>query len=178
VNISVVGADRIPVETGLDRSMFAYFAAQRAVEREFEQSGIPWTNLRATQFYDGFILMMVRGMSALPVIPVPRGVRFQPVDTNEVAAELARLALGEPRGQAPDIAGPKTYTAEDLLRSYLQAVGKRRWLFGVSIPGGAAAAVRAGANLSPDRAVGRRSWEEFLAGLANSQSSRARRRAL
>ncbi len=178
LNISVVGADRIPVQTALDRSMFAYFAAQRAVEREFEESGIPWTNLRATQFYDGFVLLMVRGMSALPVIPVPRGVRFQPVDTDEVAAELARLTLGEPAGQAPDLAGPKTYTAEDLLRSYLEAVGKRRWLFSVSLPGGAAAAVRAGANLSPDRAVGQRTWEEFLAGLTRSRSSRARMQAL
>lgn len=178
LNISVVGADRIPVETGLDRSMFAYFAAQRAVEREFAESGIPWTNLRATQFYDGFILMMVKGMSTLPAIPVPRGVRFQPVDTDEVAAELARLALGEPAGQAPDIAGPRTYTAGDLLRSYLRAVGKRRWLFGVSIPGGAAAAVRAGANLSPDRAVGRRTWEDFLAALTSSHSSRARIQAM
>jgi uncharacterized protein YbjT (DUF2867 family) len=167
LNISVVGADRIPVVSGLDRAMFAYFAAQRAVEKEFEASGIPWTNLRATQFYDGFILMMVKGMSMLPAIPVPRGARFQPVDTDEVAAELARLTLGEPAGQAPDIAGPKSYSLEQLLRGYLKAVGKRRWLFPVSIPGGAAAAIRGGANLAPDRAVGSRTWEEYLAELAS-----------
>jgi uncharacterized protein YbjT (DUF2867 family) len=173
VNISVVGADRIPVESAVDRAMFAYFAAQRAVEKAFEESGIPWTNLRATQFHDGFILMMVMGMSMLPAIPVPNGARFQPVDTDEVAAELARLTLGEPAGQALDIAGPKTYPLEELLRGYLKAVGKRRWLFHVSIPGRAAAAIRAGANLAPDRAVGTRTWEEYLAGLAASPTAPA-----
>src|SRR3984893_10388326 len=41
LNISVVGADRIPVKTVMDRSMFAYFAAQRAVEGAFEGAGRP-----------------------------------------------------------------------------------------------------------------------------------------
>ncbi len=165
LNISVVGADRIPVKTVMDRSMFAYFAAQRAVEVAIEESGLPWTNLRATQFYDGFILVMVRGMSRLPVVPMPSGVRFQPVDADEVAARLADLSLGPPAGQVPDIAGPKIHDAEYLLRSYLAAVGKRRWVVTIPLGGGAAAAIRAGANLAPDHAVGRRTWEEFLATL-------------
>src|SRR6266851_3576247 len=71
LNISVVGAERIPVKTMMDRSMFAYFAAQRAVETVIEESGLPWTNLRATQFHDGFILGMVRGLSGLPIVPMP-----------------------------------------------------------------------------------------------------------
>jgi len=50
VDISVVGAERIPVRSAVDRSMFAYFASQRAKELVIEQSGLPWTNLRATQF--------------------------------------------------------------------------------------------------------------------------------
>ncbi len=165
LNISVVGADRIPVKTVMDRSMFAYFAAQRAVEVVIEESGLPWTNLRAAQFYDGFILVMVRGMSSLPVVPMPSGVRFQPIDADEVAARLADLTLGPPAGQVPDLAGPKIHDAEYLLRSYLAAVGKRRWIVNIPVGGGAAAAIRAGANLAPDQAVGHRTWEEFLATL-------------
>ena len=173
LNISVVGADRIPVKTVMDRSMFAYFAAQRAVEVVIEESGLPWTNLRATQFYDGFILVMVRGMSRLPVIPMPSGVRFQPIDADEVAARLADLTLGPPAGQVPDIAGPKIHDAEYLLRSYLAAVGKRRWIVNIPVGGGAAAAIRAGANLAPDHAVGHRTWEEFLATLNASSDGAA-----
>lgn len=165
LNISVVGADRIPVKTVMDRSMFAYFAAQRAVEVVIEESGLPWTNLRATQFHDGFILVMVRGMSRLPVVPMPSGFRFQPIDADEVAARLADLTLGPPAGQVPDIAGPKVHEAEYLLRSYLAAVGKRRWIVKIPVGGVAAAAIRAGANLAPDRAVGQRTWKEFLASL-------------
>jgi uncharacterized protein YbjT (DUF2867 family) len=98
------------------------------------------------------------------VIPVPAGVRFQPVDTGEVAARLVELALGAPAGLVPDIAGPHVYTMADLLREYLRARGKRRLLVPVWLPGKAARAVRAGANLAPDRAVGHRTWEDFLAG--------------
>ncbi len=163
VGISVVGAERIPVRSAVDRLMFAYFASQRAKEQVIEQSGLPWTNLRATQFYDGFILVMVRAMSKLPIVPLPAGTRFQPVDADEVADALAELALGAPAGQVPDIAGPKIYDSESLLRGYLVAIGKRRLILKIRMPGAAAAAIREGANLAPDRAVGRRTWEEFLA---------------
>ena len=167
LNISVVGADRIPVTSVIDRSMFAYFAAQRAVEVAFEQSGLPWTNLRATQFHDGFVLVMVRAMSRLPVVPMPAGFRFQPVDADEVAARLADLTLGPPMGQVPDVAGPRVLDAEYLLRSYLAAVGRRRWIINIPLGGAAAAAIRGGANLAPDNAVGHRTWEEFLATLGS-----------
>lgn len=163
VSISVVGADRIPVRGAIDRSMFAYFASQRAKEIVIEQSGLLWTNLRATQFHDGFILVMVRAMSKMPIVPLPADTRFQPVDTDEVADALVELALGAPAGQAPDFAGPKVYDAEYLLRTYLAAIGKHRPIVKIRMPGAAAAAVRQGANLAPDRAVGRRTWEEFLA---------------
>ncbi len=163
VDISVVGAERIPVRSALDRSMFAYFASQRAKELVIEQSGLPWTNLRATQFYDGFILVMVRAMSKMPIVPLPAGTRFQPVDADEVADALVDLALGAPSGQVPDLAGPKIYDAENLVRSYLIAIGKNRPILKIKMPGAAAAAIRDGANLAPDRAVGRRTWEEFLA---------------
>ncbi len=50
VYISVVGADRIPVRSRIDRAMFGYFASKLAAERVVAGSGIPWTTLRATQF--------------------------------------------------------------------------------------------------------------------------------
>jgi uncharacterized protein YbjT (DUF2867 family) len=163
VGISVVGAERVPVRSALDRSMFAYFASQRSKELVIEQSGLPWTNLRATQFYDGFILAMVEAMSKMPIVPLPAGTRFQPVDADEVADVLAELALSAPAGQVPDFAGPKIYDSESILRSYLVAIGKHRPVLKIRMPGAAAAAIRDGANLAPDRAVGRRTWEEFLA---------------
>jgi uncharacterized protein YbjT (DUF2867 family) len=162
VYISVVGADRIPVASRVDRAMFGYFGSKLDGERVIADSGLPWTTLRATQFYD-LLLLVARQMARLPVMPAAAGFRFQPVDTGEVAARLAELALAPPAGLVPDMAGPQVYPMADLLRGYLRASGKRRPIVPVRLPGRAARAVRAGANLAPERAVGRRTWEEFLA---------------
>ncbi len=169
IYISVVGADRVPVVSGVDRAMFTYFASKLDAERVVAGSGIPWTTLRATQFHD-LILLVARQAAKFPVIPVPAGMRFQPVDSGEVASRLAELALGTPAGLVPDIAGPKIYRADELLREYLKVTHQRRLIVLVWLPGKAARAIRAGANLAPERAVGRRTWEAFLAERVGSSS--------
>jgi uncharacterized protein YbjT (DUF2867 family) len=167
VYISVVGADRIPVVGALDRMMFGYFASKLAAERMVADSGVPWTTLRATQFHQ-LTLRTVQGMARMPVIPVPAGFSFQPIDADEVAARLVEIALGTPAGLVPDIGGPRAYAMAELVHGYLRAVGKHRLLLPMRLPGGAARAFRSGANLAPDRAVGRRSWEAFLADWSSS----------
>jgi uncharacterized protein YbjT (DUF2867 family) len=174
VYISVVGAERIPVVSGVDRSMFGYFASKRAAEKVVEDSGLPWTTLRATQFYD-LMLMVAQALAKLPVVPVPAGFRVQPVDADEVAARLVELTLGEPAGLVPDMGGPRVYGAADLFRGYLRATKRRRRpIVPVWLPGKAARAFRAGANLAPEQAVGHRPWEEFLAERLSQPSSAAR----
>jgi uncharacterized protein YbjT (DUF2867 family) len=169
VYISVVGADRVPVVSGVDRAMFGYFASKLGAERVVAESGLPWTTLRATQFHD-LSFTTASQMARLPVIPVPSGIRFQPIDTGEVAARLVELALGPPAGLVPDMAGPRVYEMGDLVRTYLRARGKHRALLPVRLPGKAARAFREGANLAPERAVGRRTWEEFLAERVNGEA--------
>jgi uncharacterized protein YbjT (DUF2867 family) len=167
--ISVVGADRIPITSVIDRAMFGYFGSKFAAERVVADSGVPWTTLRATQFHD-LILMAVRAMARLPVVPIPVGFRLQPVDAGEVADQLVELALGTPAGLVPDMAGPDVYEMVELICGYLHTRGKRRPLLPMWVPGNAARAFRRGANLAPDRAVGRRTWEDFLAARAISRS--------
>jgi uncharacterized protein YbjT (DUF2867 family) len=162
VYISVVGADRVPVVSRADRVMFGYFESKRAAERVIEESGLPWTTLRAAQFHE-LMLTTARAMAKLPVVPVPSGVRFQPVAADEVAERLVELALGEPAGLVPDIAGPRIYPMRELIQGYLRTFGKHRALVPLRLPGRAARAFRAGANLAPDHAEGRRTWEDFLA---------------
>ncbi|GAA2550983.1 MULTISPECIES: SDR family oxidoreductase [Streptomyces] len=154
VHISVVGADRVPL---------AWMRAKLEAERAIADSGIPWTILRAAQFHD-LALTMVKKMSGLPVLPVPGGLRLQPVDSAEVAARLAELALGAPSGPVPDMTGPRLYDMAALARPYLTLRGKRRPALPVRIPGEPGRAYRAGANLTLEGAqVGKRTWEEFLA---------------
>jgi uncharacterized protein YbjT (DUF2867 family) len=163
VYISVVGAERTPVSSGLDRAMFGYVAAKRASEEIITGSGLPWTTLRATQFHE-LTLTTARAMARLPVLPAPAGFRIQPIAAAEVADRLAELALAAPAGLVAEMGGPRTYDMKDVLRGYLKATGRRRPVLPVRLPGKAAAAFRAGANLAPGHAVGHRTWEDFLAG--------------
>lgn len=153
VFISVIGADRVPV---------GYLRSKLAAEQAVAESGLPWTTLRAAQFHD-LVLTLAQKMAKLPVIPVPSAIRLQPVDADDVAARLVELTLGEPVGLVPDLAGPKVYPMSELIRGYLSATGKHRLLMPVHLPGKAGRAYRAGENLSLDGAVGRRTWEDFLA---------------
>ncbi len=161
VYISVVGADRIPVVSGVDRAMFGYFASKRAAELIVADSGLPWTTLRATQFHD-LTLTTVQALAKMPIVPVPSGFKVQTIDAGEVAARLVELALGKPSGLVPDLGGPRVYTLKELVRSYLKATGKHRITMPMRLPGKAARAYRDGANLAPEQAVGHRTWEDFL----------------
>jgi uncharacterized protein YbjT (DUF2867 family) len=172
VYISVVGADKIPMASRIDRAMFSYFASKHAAERIVADSGLPWTTLRATQFHD-LLLKVTEQMAKLPLIPVPAGFRFQPIDPGEVAARLVELALGTPVGLVPAMGGPRIYEMADLIRGYLRATGKHRRIVPIPVPGKAARAFRDGANLAPDRAVGQRTWEEFLAARVGTPSATA-----
>ena len=162
VYISVVGADRIPVVSAVDRAMFGYFGSKLAAEQIVAGSGVPYTTLRATQFHD-LLLTMAQQLVKLPVMLSFAGVRVQPVDADEVAARLVQLTLGKPAGLVSEMGGPRVYPMADTFRGYLRAVRKRRPIMPVWQPGQAARAFRNGGNLTPDHAVGRRTWEDFLA---------------
>jgi uncharacterized protein YbjT (DUF2867 family) len=162
VYISVVGADRIPIHGRIDRTMFGYFGSKLAAEQVVSGSGIPWTTLRATQF-DQTFLIVAKGMARSPMVPSPSGLRFQPIDAREVADRLVQLALGEPAGLVAEMGGPRVYTIGELVRVYLKATNKHRLVISVPTMGGAARAVRGGANLTPDHAVGQRTWEDYVA---------------
>ncbi|KIZ17517.1 SDR family oxidoreductase [Streptomyces natalensis] len=153
VYISIVGIDRVPLR---------YYRAKLAVERLIEDSGLGWSVLRTTQFHD-LVLMLVKAGARSPVLPVPAGVRVQPVDVREVAVRLAGLAAGAPAGRVADFGGPEVLDARDLVRATLEAGGRRRLLMPLWLPGGTFAALRRGGILTPEHADGTRTYAEFLA---------------
>jgi uncharacterized protein YbjT (DUF2867 family) len=153
VYVSIVGVDRVP---------FVYYRSKLADERLIAASGLPWTVLRATQFHD-LIAVLLRFLAKPPVMVLPAGGRFQPVDVREVGDRLTDLALGEPAGRAADFAGPQVRTVRDLAHSYLAMVGKRRPIVPIWLPGKVFRAYRAGGHLAPQHASGRITFEEYLA---------------
>lgn len=152
VVVSIVGIDRIPL---------GYYRTKLAVERVVAESQLGWTILRATQFHE-LVLTMVNGLTRLPVALVPAGISFQPIDPDEVAERLVTLSAGPPAGRAADLGGPEVRSMIDLTRAYLRVRGKRRLVAAVWLPGALVRALRSGANLTPDHADGRRTWEQFL----------------
>lgn len=153
VYISIVGVDRVP---------FGYYKSKLAVERLIEDSGMGWTVLRTTQFHD-LVLMVLEGLAKFPVMLLPARVKDQPIEVTEVADRLSELAQGAPAGRVDDMGGPEIRTFESLARAYLKASGRHRAVVKVPLRGAAYEAFRAGGHLSPERAVGRRTFDEFLA---------------
>ncbi|MEV7130351.1 NAD(P)H-binding protein [Streptomyces sp. NPDC093260] len=152
VHISIVGVDRVPC---------GYYQTKHAVERLVVESGLGWTLLRATQFHDLLVDVFER-LARAPVMLLPAAVGDQPVDVAEVAERLAELAVGAPAGRVPDLGGPEVRSLESLARAYLRAVGRRRPILNLPLPGRAYRAFREGGHLAPRRTVGKRTFEEYL----------------
>ncbi|MFD5213857.1 SDR family oxidoreductase [Microbacterium sp. NPDC058345] len=152
VLISVIGADRMPI---------GYFRMKAAAEQAFETSGIPFTILRVAQLHE-FAVPIVKSLSGMRI--APRGLRFESVGVDDVAARLAELTLGEPAGRVADLAGPEVRDIADMVRSFDAARGTTRRSLGIRIPGAVGRAYRAGDNLAADAATrGTVTWEDFLA---------------
>ena len=154
VYISIVGVDKIP---------FGYYRAKLACEQMIEQSGLPRTTLRTTQFHD-LALMLLMIVAKSPVVVLPRGLRGQPVHAGEVADRMADLVLREPAGRVPDMGGPEVLESKPLVRRYLELTNQRRPVIQVPVPGRTLAGFRAGHHLLSDGGVrGTRTFEDYLA---------------
>ena len=145
---------------GIDRVDLGYYKGKRAQERVALAGPVPATVLSATQFYEFADQMLTRGG---PFAIVPR-MTTQPVAAREVADALVVLALGEPVGRAPDIAGPEQRQMSDLVRAVLRARGEHRLMIPIRLPGAVGRAMANGGLLPTDDGPrGIQTFEEWLA---------------
>ncbi len=156
---------------GIEDVALGYYRAKVACERLIEESGLPWTIQRTTQFHD-LITAMCDAQRGLPVTMMPSKVSFQPIDVTEVADRLVAIAAASAAARVPDLGGPQVRDAAELARTYLRAIGRRRAVWSIPMPGRAMRDYRAGNHLTPERAVGRITFDEFVAGIARQRSSR------
>jgi uncharacterized protein YbjT (DUF2867 family) len=158
--VSIVGVDRIP---------YPYYRVKLEAEGLIEAYG--GTTLRATQFHD-FVLGGARLAARLPFVPAP-DVPVQPISTRDVAARIAELVDSPPAaGRMADLGGPEVLRAPDLFRSYLQAVGSRRRVVPVRLPGAAFRAFREGHHLAPGNASSGERWSGFLTTISGTPTER------
>ena len=105
----------------------------------------------------------VRDPAILAALFAIKGVRFQPIDTRDVATHLVSLIDDGPAGRVDDIGGPAVYDHDELGRMYLAARNSRRRVLSLPVPGGIVAALKSGANLVPANPVGTIGFAQHLA---------------
>jgi uncharacterized protein YbjT (DUF2867 family) len=111
VVLSVVGADRL-TDSG-------YMRAKVAQEDGIKAGGVPYTILRATQFFEfiGRIADSSMDGDTIHLAPVP----VQPEAADDVAAALAEVAVSEPVNGTIELAGPEQFPLDELARRVLRA---------------------------------------------------------
>ena len=153
VYVSIVGVEQIP---------WPYYQRKRQAEVLVAGSGLPFTVQRATQFHD-LVLMAMASAARAPVLVVPSGTSCQPVDVADVAERLAQIVRSGPvNGFSADLGGPQVLDAADLARQVLAALGRRRPVLPVRIPGRVGAGFRAGHHLAAATPRGARTWDGYL----------------
>src|SRR5437016_11898715 len=109
---------------GIDRSDNGYFRAKLAQEKLIVASGISYTIIRSTQFLEFLGAIADSGMDG-NVVRISPGL-FQPIAADDVAANVAEVALAAPRNGIVEIAGPERAPFNEIVARYLKAVGDPR----------------------------------------------------
>jgi uncharacterized protein YbjT (DUF2867 family) len=116
VALSVVGTERLLTS--------GYFRAKMAQEKLIKASPIPYTIVRATQFFE-FVGGIAQFATEGQTVRLPPAL-MQPISADDVAAVVADVALAEPLSGTFDLAGPELIRQDDLVRQFLNATGDAR----------------------------------------------------
>jgi uncharacterized protein YbjT (DUF2867 family) len=111
VALSVVGTGRIPGSP--------YLRAKNAQETLIEGGGIPYSIVRATQFFE-FVTRIADEATVGTTVRLP-SVLIQPMAADDVASAVGRIAVGEPVNGTVEVAGPQQFRFDELIRQGLGA---------------------------------------------------------
>jgi uncharacterized protein YbjT (DUF2867 family) len=116
VALSVVGTERLLAG--------GYFRAKLAQENIIKASPVPYTIVRATQFFD-FVGGIAQAATDGQTVRLPPAL-MQPMVSDDVAAFVADAALAEPMNGTVEVAGPEPIRQDELERQFLKATGDAR----------------------------------------------------
>ena len=111
IALSVVGTDRLLAS--------GYFRAKMAQENLIKASAIPYTIVRATQFFE-FVGAIAESATDGQAVRLPPAL-MQPIVSDDVAAALAEISVAEPLNGTVELAGPEPIQMDELVRRYLSA---------------------------------------------------------
>ncbi len=116
VALSVVGTDRLLAS--------GYFRAKMAQENLIEASPVPYTIVRATQFFE-FVGGIAQSATEGQTLRLPSAL-FQPIVSDDVAAVMADVAVAQPVNGMIELAGPERIGMDELVGQFLRATGDAR----------------------------------------------------
>jgi uncharacterized protein YbjT (DUF2867 family) len=116
VALSVVGTDRLLAS--------GYFRAKLAQEKLIKASPIPYTIVRATQFFE-FVNGIAQSATEGQTVRLPPAL-MQPIAADDVAAVVADVALAKPLNGTFEVAGPEPIRQDELVRQFLTTTGDAR----------------------------------------------------
>src|SRR5436190_7664242 len=116
VALSVVGTERLLAS--------GYFRAKLAQEELIKASPIPYTIVRATQFFE-FVCGIAQAATEGQTVRLPPAL-MQPIVSDDVAAVMADVAVAGPLNRTVDLAGPEPIRQDELVRRFLNATGDTR----------------------------------------------------
>jgi uncharacterized protein YbjT (DUF2867 family) len=116
VALSVVGTDRLLTS--------GYFRAKMAQENLIKASGLPYTIVRATQFFE-FVGGIAQFATEGATVRLPSAL-MQPIVSDDVATALADVVIAEPLNDTVELAGPEPIRMDELVRRFLSANGDPR----------------------------------------------------
>jgi uncharacterized protein YbjT (DUF2867 family) len=114
--LSVVGTDRLLAS--------GYFRAKLAQEELIKASPIPYTIVRATQFFE-FVGGIAQAATEGQTVRLPPAL-MRPIASDDVAAVVADVAVAGPLNRTVDLAGPEPIRQDELVRQFLKATGDTR----------------------------------------------------
>lgn len=117
VVVSIVGADRIP-DSG-------YMRAKVAQEKLIQSAGIPYTIVRATQFFEFIETIIAQFPTDGQTVHLPPAF-IQPIWSDDVVNTLVDITLGAPVNGIIDLAGPDRFRFEEIIRQFLSATHDSR----------------------------------------------------
>src|SRR5262245_52338577 len=115
VALSVVGTERLAESGGVG----GYFRAKLAQEKLIKESSIPYSIVRATQFFE-FVKSIADDATDGNTVRLP-AVLFQPMAAEDVATAVGRVATGEPLNGTVEVAGPEQLRFDEFIRRALSA---------------------------------------------------------
>jgi uncharacterized protein YbjT (DUF2867 family) len=116
VALSVVGTQRLQGS--------GYFRAKQVQEELIEESGLPYSIVHATQFFE-FAKGLADGMTEGDTVRVP-AAGIQPMASDDVAAAVGRAAVGSPVNGVVEVAGPEVFQLDEFIRMGLAATDDPR----------------------------------------------------